>query len=202
MLERILKVPGLIYYYSGRVFRKMQMRLLRPLFKSYGKNFIFDPSGSFYTYGTITVGDDVYIGPFARLVSTESTITIGNKVMFGPHVIIMGGDHNTTQKGRFSRDVHEKLPENDLPVVIEDDVWVGARVTILKGVNVGRGAIIAAGSLVSKNVPPYTIVAGVPARLVKCRWGVDDILEHEALLYPKEERFTKDDIIRFQQEVN
>ena len=202
MLKNVLKIPGLIYYYSGRIYGKILMCILRPLFKSHGKNFIFEPRGSFYTFRTISVGDDVYIGPFARLVSSESTITIGNKVMFGPDVIIMGGDHNMSQIGIFSRDVHEKLPENDLPIIIEDDVWVGARAIILKGVTIGRGAIVAAGSVVTKNVPPYSIVAGVPAKVARWRWDEQTILEHEAILYSEEQRFTKDDIIRFQQGVN
>lgn len=170
-----------------RVRRRALMVFLRPLFSSHGRNFVFDPDGS-YTYTTIAVGSDVYIGPGAHFRAPKSSITIGNKVLFGPGVTIMGGDHNSSQLCRFMFDVTEKRPEDDLPVVLEDDVWVGAGAIILKGVTIGRGAVVAAGALVARDVPPYSIVGGMPARLLKWRWSVAEILEHERALYPPEAR--------------
>ncbi len=79
-------------------------------------------------------------------------------------------------------DIKDKLPENDLDVVIEEDVWVGANVIILKGVTIGRGSVIAAGSIVTKNVEPYSIYAGVPARKIKERFSEEEISEHEKLM--------------------
>ena len=76
-------------------------------------------------------------------MSVMSTIKVGNKVMFGPGVTILGGDHRTNVVGTYMFDVHEKLSENDLDVVIEDDVWVGANVLILKGVKIGRAVLLA-----------------------------------------------------------
>lgn len=118
--------------------------------------------------------------------------------MFGPNVVIRGGNHNTSVVGKFMYDVKEKRACDDDPVVISDDVWVGANVTILKGVAVGRGAIIAAGSVVTKNVPPYSIVAGVPGKVVKFRWEVEQVLEHEKKLYPQEERYGYDELVGIQ----
>ena len=68
----------------------------------------------------------------------------------------------------------------DQPVVIEDDVWVGANVTILKGVTIGHGSVVAAGAVVTKSCPPYSIIGGVPAKLIKMRFTDDDIKEHES----------------------
>lgn len=79
-------------------------------------------------------------------------------------------------------DVHEKLPENDLPVRIEDDVWVGTGAIILKGVVIGRGAVVAAGAVVTRDVPPYAIAAGVPAKVIRMRWNDEEIAKHEAML--------------------
>jgi len=67
------------------------------------------------------------------------------------------------------RDVTDKLPDNDLPVIIEDDVWIGANAVILKGVTLRRGSIVAAGAIVTKSFPPYSVIDGVPARLLKMR---------------------------------
>ena len=79
----------------------------------------------------------------------------------------------------------EKLPEHDAPVIIEDDVWCGANVTILKGVTIGRGSVVAAGSVVTKSCAPYSIIGGVPAKLIKMRFTPEQIVEHERLLASK-----------------
>lgn len=158
------------------------MVIYRSMFKKYGKQVVFNPR-DFFSYQTIELGDYVFIGPGAKFSAPESGITIGNKVMFGPNVTIMGGDHNTSQIGRFMYDVEEKLPENDLPVVIKDDVWVGTGAIILKGVTIHRGAIVAAGALVLKDVPAYSIVGGVPAKVLKMRFSEEEILKHERELY-------------------
>lgn len=79
----------------------------------------------------------------------------------------------------------EKLPENDLPIVIEDDVWCGANVTILKGVTIGHGSVVAAGAVVTKSFPPYSIIGGVPAKLIKMRFDNEDIKRNDEILYGK-----------------
>ena len=72
---------------------------------------------------------------------------------------------------------------DDMPIIIEDDVWIGANAIILSGVTIGEGAIIGAGSVVTKNVEPYTIFAGNPAKKIKMRFTEDELLNHRQLLY-------------------
>lgn len=79
-------------------------------------------------------------------------------------------------------DSNDKLPENDAAVVIEDDVWTGANVTILKGVTIGRGSVVAAGAVVTKSWPPYSIIGGVPANVLKMRFTPAEIEKHERIL--------------------
>lgn len=79
-------------------------------------------------------------------------------------------------------DSHEKLPENDAPVIIEDDVWCGANVTILKGVTIGRGSVVAAGAIVTKSCPPYSIIGGIPAKVLKMRFTPEQIKKHEKII--------------------
>ena len=178
-----MKMIGSIVFFLMRASRRLLIYALRPLFKSYGRNFIFDPFGT-YTFQTIAVGDDVSIGPGACLLAARSSITIGNKVMFGPNVSLIGGDHNVSEIGKFMSDVKNKRPEDDQDIVIEDDVWVGTGAIILKGVRICRGSIIAAGAVVTKDVAPYSVMAGLPAKLIKKRWSEADIIRHEAALYP------------------
>ena len=78
-----------------------------------------------------------------------------------------------------------KLPENDQDVVFEGDNWIGMNTTILKGVTIGRGCIVAAGAVVNKSTPPYTIVGGVPAKVLKMRFTPEQIKIHEDLLRHK-----------------
>lgn len=164
-----------------KVVRWLLMQGQKPLFRSVGRNVVFSPFSSF-SYQTIAIGNDVFIGPGARFSATDSGITIADKVMFGPQVTMMGGDHRFDVVGRYMFDVKEKLPESDLPIVIETDVWVGANVVILKGVTVGQGAIIAAGSVVTKDVAPYSIVGGVPAKKLAERFGAAEIEQHRKTL--------------------
>lgn len=85
----------------------------------------------------------------------------------------------------------------DKNVIIEEDVWIGCNVTLLAGVTIGRGSTVAAGAVVSKSMPPYCICGGVPAKFIKFYWTIDQILEHETKLYPKEERYTRDQLEEF-----
>lgn len=103
---------------------------------------------------TLTIGE-IFAMPRTQ-IRCKKEITIGNNVAIAREVLIMDSDaHPTSDK------------DMDKPVKIGDHVWIGSRATILKGVNIGDGAIVAAGSLVTKDVPPRTMVAGVPARIIK-----------------------------------
>lgn len=133
----------------------------------------------------LSVGDYTSIPRGSVFYCTSAPLTIGKRVTFGPRPTIITGDHRIDVIGSYIQDNHDKLPENDQPVVIEDDVWTGANVTILKGVTVGRGTVIAAGAVVTKNTPPYSIVGGVPARVLKYRFTPEQIVEHEAILRSK-----------------
>ncbi len=198
---KIFCLPGMFLCFTRKAVNKLACFVLRPLFRSCGKNVRFDGFGC-YSFRSISIGDDVFIGPGALFFAAISEIRIGNKVMFGPNVSIRGGNHNTSVIGSYMFDVQTKRPEDDQPVVIEDDVWVGCNTTILKGVTIGRGAVIAAGAVVTRSVPPYAIAGGMPAKVIKFRWTVDEILEHERRLYPAEQRFPVQQLTEFVKQAN
>lgn len=143
----------------------------------------------------LSIGDGSSIPKGSTFYCTEVPLTIGKKVIFGPNPTIITGDHRTDIIGKFIIDSHEKLPENDAPVVIEDDVWTGANITILKGVTIGRGSVIAAGAIVTKSCPPYSIIGGVPAKVLKYRFTIEEVLKHEQILYPENERYSEEYLI-------
>lgn len=142
----------------------------------------------------LSIGDGSSIPKGSVFYCTEAPLTIGRKVIFGPNPTIITGDHRINVVGKFIMDSNEKLPENDAPVVIEDDVWCGANVTILKGVTIGRGSVVAAGAVVTKSCPPYSIIGGVPAKVLKRRFSKEEIIEHERNLYPEDERLSIEEL--------
>ena len=156
--------------------------------KRCGKNVYIRPLQSdFKGLWNLSVGDGTSIPKGSTFYCTIAPLTIGKKVVFGPRPTIITGDHRTDVVGKFMSDLTnaDKKTSNDLPVVIEDDVWCGANVTILKGVTIGRGSVIAAGAVVTKSFPPYSIIAGVPAKLIKMRFNEEQISQHELSLYPR-----------------
>lgn len=159
-----------------RAWNKIITRSMMKTFNSVGKNVSI--MEGFYIRGNhnVRLGNNVSIGPNATFMCTRAPIEIGNDVMFGPGVTLITGDHriDIIDKKMIEITENEKLPENDQPIIIEGDNWIGANVTILKNVRVGTGAVIAANSLVNRNVPPYSIVAGVPAKVVKMRFSGDE----------------------------
>ncbi len=107
-----------------------------------------------YDPGALRLGSRIDIGEFTH-IRANGGVTIGDRVLIASHVVITSRSH-PIELPRFG-------VAQDAPVVIEDDVWIGAGAIVLPGVTVGRGAIVAAGAVVTKSVAPGTIVAGVPA---------------------------------------
>jgi acetyltransferase-like isoleucine patch superfamily enzyme len=109
----------------------------------------------------VVIGDTVAINYFTMIVAFAK-ITIGNDVLIGPYVLIHSGNHRFTDPEVSIREQgHERAP-----IDIEDDVWIGGHAVILAGTRIGYGAIVAAGAVVTKDVEPYAIVAGVPAKKI------------------------------------
>lgn len=167
-------------YFLYKGFKNRILRvLLRHKFRSCGKNVKFDVKSSNFTFDSISIGNDVYIGPHANFSASETFLTIGNKVLFGPNVTIMCGNHNTKVIGKYMFDINYKNENDDLSVTIENDVWIGANVVILKGVRIAEGSIIGAGSLVTKSTKPYSVNIGVPAKHYKDRWTNEELELHQ-----------------------
>jgi len=151
-------------------------KLLAQLFGSIGKNVWLEPP-VYMSYGTnTTLGDGVYVN-FGLTVIDDYKVTIGNYVLFGPNVTIAVTNHpihpdRRREGGMFA-----------LPVVIEDDVWIGANAVIVPGVTIGKGSVIGAGSVVTKDIPSNVIAVGNPCEVLRA------ITEHDREYYYKDMRF-------------
>ncbi len=121
------------------------------------------------------IGEGAYICP---------NVHIGNYVMLAPYVSILGGDHEFHMAGVPI--IFSGRPDAIPRTIIEDDTWIGHRCIIMAGVTIGRGSIIAAGAVVTHDVPPYSIFGGVPAKLIRTRFGTDEeMLTHDRMLMEK-----------------
>jgi acetyltransferase-like isoleucine patch superfamily enzyme len=121
-------------------------------------------------------GDYVYIGRHSELAPG---VSVGNYTSLSSYVVITGGDHNTDRPGLPIRFSGRPSPTE---TVIGKDVLIGHGVTIIRGVTIGNGAIIGAGAVVTKDVEPYAIVGGVPAKFIRYRFDKADQLIHEQFL--------------------
>jgi maltose O-acetyltransferase len=130
---------------------------------------------TFWDGGSIRVGEWCYIGHDSRVWS-QASVSIGNYVLISHQVDVHDTDGHPLDHRDRRRDVEGILSGGGglgrdavatAAVVIEDDVWVGFKASVLKGVRIGRGAIVAAGSIVTRDVAPWTLVGGVPARLIR-----------------------------------
>lgn len=126
--------------------------------------------------GSLEAGEYCHVGPHAII---PPGVKFGNYVLIGPGFYVVGNDHNFNVSGVpviFSGRPRRKK------TIIGSDVWIGARVTLMRGVNVGHGAIIGSGSVVTKNVPSYSISVGVPARVIGTRFSENEIDRHNIAL--------------------
>lgn len=112
--------------------------------------------------GAFKIGSDSSINAFSKL-SCKGTVTIGNGVRIGSHFSLVASSHvfKDSNQPIFKQGIESK------GIIIEDNVWIGTKVVILDGVNIGKNSIIAAGAVVNNNVPENSIVAGVPAKVIK-----------------------------------
>lgn len=151
------------YQRGFRIFASLRLWICRPMFGSCGQNVLIEPRAFFHSGRTIKIGDRSSIGERCRL---NGDITIGKDVMMGEDVLMITQNHESS---RIDIAMNQQGFKNNQPIVISDDVWIGSRVIILPGVNVGRGSIIGAGSVVARDVEEYAVVIGNPAKVVKFR---------------------------------
>lgn len=119
----------------------------------------------------VSLGDRSDIGMDALVIGP---VQIGADVMMGPRCILLASNHETSS---VDVPMNQQGFRDDQPIIIEDDVWIGAGSVILPGRRIGTGSIVGAGSVVVTDVPPWTVVAGNPARVVKHRRTGDQMPE-------------------------
>lgn len=161
-----LKTLILKYTYGKAKFRAW---LFAFLFKSSGKNVEIFENCRFYRHSNISLGNYVFINHSCELEAVGGPITIGNCVLLASGVKLLTLKREYTDS---QRPIYFQKHITNQHITIEDDVWIGTNAVILPNVTIGRGAIVGAGAVVSKDVEPYAIVGGIPAKKIKARFSI------------------------------
>lgn len=140
------------------------------------------------SYKRVELHDGVFIASGFVFVSYSAKLIMKAHSNAATNFTVITGNHGRVV-GRFIMDTEkERTNEKESDVVIDEDVEIGSDVTILAGVHVGRGAAIGSGTVLRNNVPPYAVVIGNPAKIVGFTFTPEQVVEHEIILYPEDER--------------
>lgn len=138
--------------------------------------------------------ENIYLYEHSRIGRRATIMTMGESKFImkresgaAEGLTVITSNHQQ-EIGKFRQNNSDNIYKD---IIVEEDVWIGINVTLLPGAHVGRGAIIGACSVVTKEIPPYAIAVGNPARVIKIKWSISKILEHEKSLYSENERFTR-----------
>ena len=175
---------------------KMLYRRFIPLKKNLGycgKNSIIEYPVWFESKNNVFIEENVIVRALAHFINAPTEkIIIKKYSVLAPNCTIVTNNHIATVGIPQCLLVNSHINDKSSDVIIEEDVWIGANSTILTGCNLGRGCIIGAGAIITKPVPPYAVVTGIPARITAVRFSIEQILEHEKLLYKEEERLKRE----------
>lgn len=152
---------------------------------------VYNPRNLIMEEYTNISADSFIMNTRAKFIMKKfSGAAFGLTVITGGHLSIPGKNHKQiTHKMKEKIDIDK---EEDKDIIVEEDVWIGARVTLLRGITLGRGCIIGAGSVVRRSIPPYAIVTGNPAKIVGFRFTPQEMAIHEESLVSKEDRIPLD----------
>jgi len=155
------------FHPNFQIGKKFRGVLCKHIFQKCGKNVNIERMAFFGSGRNIKIGSNSGIGINAYIagIGAGGELIIGDDVIMAPDVVILTLNHkyDNTKIPIFKQGYYSSS------VIIEDDVWIGIRSIILPGVKIGKGAVVGAGAVVTKNVPPYSVVGGVPARIIKRR---------------------------------
>lgn len=149
----------------------------------------------------IDIPKNIFVDEFVKIKNGLTIInTLSEKVFIKKYTVIAANvtivtnnHYKTVSIPQFLLD-SSHINDKSSDMVIEEDVWVGTGATLLCGTHLGRGCVVGAGAVVSKPVPPYAVVVGAPARIVKYVFTIDEILKHEAAIYPQSERMSREEL--------
>lgn len=190
-------IKNIIKKYAYAVFilpRKFKLFLIKKRLGVCGKDVIIAFPCKMSRPKNVFMSDHTLIQPNVTFIMNEGKVYVGRWAVIASNSTIITDNHiptvgiNHRMLGRYH--INDKVKD----IRIGDDAWVGAGATLMSGASLGRGSIAATGCVVNKPVPPYAVVAGIPARIIASVFTKEQVIEHEKYLYPEEERMTINEI--------
>lgn len=181
-------------YIIVRLLRSPKLFILKKRLGKCGKDVVISLPCRMAIPKNVYMSDYTLIQPNCSFIMNKGKVFIGKWSCISSNTTIITTNHvptvgiNHRMLGRYH------INDKDLDIHIGDDCWVGAGVILMSGANMGRGSIAAAGAVVNKSVPPYAVVAGIPARIIASVFSKEQIIKHEKCLYPENERMSKQEL--------
>jgi len=191
------RIKNWIVKFGSAILKKFEYRYNQIMSKSIRLG--YRGVGSIFEYPSV-IGNpsQVYLHDYSQLQRYHKILNYTGKFVMKEYsgaainLTVVTGNHTPTVGVPQYLLAPSHVNDHEMDVIVEEDVWLGTNVTLIAGAHIGRGAVVGAGSIVNKDIPPYAIVVGVPARIVGVKFTVGQILEHEQVLYPENKRFSKD----------
>lgn len=191
-MDAIRRIKNIYWIRGLYVFMKSYFGVRRSKLGYCADSVILTPPINIYPLRNVFLYENTQIASGSVISTPNAKFIIKSNCCIAEHLTVHTGNHAMVV-GKFCSDITEatKPAGYDKDVIIENDVWIGCNVTLLSGVHIGRGAIIAAGAVVARDIPPYAVAGGVPAKVIKFKWSIEQILTHEAQVYEAKERLTE-----------
>ena len=151
-------------------------------------------SNSTLNQKNVFIDDFCVIQSHTNFISNKGKLIVKKYSVISSGCIIVPGSHQLTVGVPFYLSTTNHINDDEGDIIIDEDCWVGAGCILLPKCHIGRGAVVGAGSIVKKEIPPYAVVVGTPARIIATKFSINQILKHESLLYPPEERMSRNEL--------
>lgn len=184
-----MKIVSKLHHMIGTL-KSLYYNIDKESFATCGENVILEYPIKINRPQNVYLGNDVAIRGGLTVVSHTGKLIIKDHVDISQSLTVVTGNHaNKPPLNTWQVDCnHSGLGDKESDVIIENDVWIGINVTIMPNVKIGRGSIIGACSVVTKDIPPYSIAVGNPCKVIRVKFTKDEIIEREKILYPEGER--------------
>lgn len=177
----------------NRISSVLQQRKMNKLRRQFGRigNHTYVKLNSQLVPKNMFLDDYVVIQDHVNFISNTGRLFVGKYSVISAGCIIIPGKHHLKVGMPFYVNTQYHLCDEDMDIIVGEDCWIGAGSILLPGVTIGRGAVVGAGSVVTKDIPPYAVVAGAPAKIIAKRMTEDEVLVHEMAIYDEGKRLEK-----------